>query len=375
MRLRGMCVSFLVMGTMRFAIYLVLLAPLSGHAGGTLNIYNWADYIGPETLSAFAHEYDVSVNYDIYDTSQIVDAKLMTGNSGYDVVVHSAANAGRLLPIGVFHALDRSRLKNWSNLDPALLAKFADFDPGNRYGSPYMWGTTGFSYNREMLLERVPQAPLDSAALVFDPDVISRFADCGVSLLDDGATVIGMALLYLGRDPNSVDPNDLAKAGEVLGRIRPYIRYFSSGRLLNDLPSEEICIGMSWSGDYAIASRRAEAAGLQLDLGYVVPKEGALMWFDVAYIPSDARNLDNAYLFLDYLNRPEVIADITDFTGYANINIRANELVDPEISGDPAIYPTPQVLARLHPSYTLSPKSERQRSRLWTRIKAGLVEQ
>ena len=344
-------------------------------AGGKLNVYNWADYIGPSTLRDFTQEFGVTVNYDVYETGQMVDAKLMTGNSGYDVVVHASANAARLMPIDVFLPLDKSRLPNWTHFDRELLTKFADFDPGMRYGVPYMWGTTGFSYNQQMILERMPDAPVDSASLVFDPDVVSRFADCGVSLLDSAPIVIGMAMLYLGHDANSVQAEHLAEVGELLSRIRPYIKYFSSTRLLNDLPSKELCIGMSWSGDYAVANRRATDAGIDMTLDYSVPKEGALIWFDVAYIPSDAPNVDNAYRFLNYISRPGVIAQITNFTGYANANKSAYALIDAEIANDPAIYPTADVLSILYPSQSLAPKVERLRSRLWTRVKAGLVSQ
>jgi len=271
--------------------------------------------------------------------------------------------------------LDKSRLPNWTHFDRELLTKFADFDPGMRYGVPYMWGTTGFSYNQEMILERMPDAPVDSASLVFDPEVVSRFADCGVSLLDSAPIVIGMAMLYLGHDANSVQAEHLAEVGELLSRIRPYIKYFSSTRLLNDLPSKELCIGMSWSGDYAVANRRATDAGIDMTLDYSVPKEGALIWFDVAYIPSDAPNVDNAYRFLNYISRPGVIAQITNFTGYANANKSAYALIDAEIANDPAIYPTADVLSILYPSQSLAPKVERLRSRLWTRVKAGLVSQ
>jgi putrescine transport system substrate-binding protein len=339
---------------------------------GVLNVYNWADYIGETTLADFEKEYGVKINYDVYDSTEIVDAKLMAGNTGYDVIVHAASNAARLIPHGMYLALDKSKLPNWKNLDPVLLANVEQYDPGNNYGVPYMWGTTGFSYNRGMLLERMKDPPLNSASLIFDPAIVSRFADCGVTLLDSPGEVISMAMIYLGHDSNSVEPAHLKQVEELLRSIRPYIKYFNSTKMLMDLPSKEVCIAMSWSGDYSVASSRARAAGIEIDLGYNIPIEGSLIWFDVAYIPSDAPNLENAYLFLDYIMRPEVIADISNFTGYANANLYATELVSPEITSDPGIYPDEVVLNRLSSARVLAPKIERRRSRVWTRVKSGL---
>ena len=337
-----------------------------------LNVYNWADYIGETTVSDFEREYGIKVNYDIYDSSEMVDAKLMAGKSGYDVVLHSASNSARLIPIGMFLPLDKRRLPNWKNLDPVLLASFSKYDPGNKFGVPYMWGTTGFAYNQDLIQERMENAPVDSAGLVFNPEIVSRFADCGVSLLDSPGEVIPMAMIYLGHESDSVQPAHLKEAEELLRSIRPYIKYFNSTKMLIDMPSKEICIAMSWSGDYSIASRRAKAAGIEIDIRYSIPKEGSLIWFDVLYIPADASHVKNAYLFLDYLLRPEVIADISNFTGYANANQYATALVDPAITSDPGIYANESVLKRLSSTRTLAPKLERLRSRVWTRIKSGL---
>ena len=337
-----------------------------------LNVYNWSDYIDPDLIEEFEREFGIKVNYDIYDSSEIVDTKLLTGRSGYDVVVHSTSFSQRLIPIGVYQRVDYARLKNWHHMDPELLARIRGHFGDDLAGVPYMWGTTGFAYNRAMVLERMPDAPLDSAAMLFDPAIVSRFADCGVSLLDDPTSVIPLAMLYLGYPANSVEPAHLEKVEQLLKSVRPYIKYFSSTKMLLDLPSEEVCIAMAWSGDYAVASSRAEEAGIDIDLGYTIPREGAIDWYDNMYIPADAPHPETAYLFLDFMLRPEVIARASNYIGYANANRSATALVDPAISGDPAIYPDPVTMERLEPSVILSPKLERRRSRAWTKIKTGL---
>jgi putrescine transport system substrate-binding protein len=337
-----------------------------------LNIYNWSDYIDPELVQEFEREFGIKVNYDIYDSSEIVDTKLLTGRSGYDLVIHSTSFSQRLIPIGVYERVDYARLRNWHHMDPDLLARIREHFGDDIAGVPYMWGTTGFAYNREMVLERMPDAPLDSAAMLFDPTIVSRFADCGVSLLDDPTSVIPIAMLYLGYPANSVEPQHLEEVEQLLKRVRPYIKYFSSTKMLLDLPSREVCIAMAWSGDYAVASSRAAEAGVEIELGYTIPREGAIDWYDNMYIPADAPHPENAYLFLDFMLRPEVIARASNYIGYANANRSAKALVDPAITGDPAIYPDPVTMERLEPSVILSPKLERRRSRAWTKIKTGL---
>jgi len=353
---------------------LTLLASVAawGAEKPILNIYNWSDYIDPALVEEFEQEYGIKVNYDIYDSSEIVDTKLLTGRTGYDVVVHSAAFSARLIPIGVYQSVDYSRLENWHHIDTKLIEKIQRNFGENIAGVPYMWGTTGFAYNRDMVLERMPDAPLDSGAMLFDPAVVSRFADCGVSLLDDPTSVIPIAMMYLGHPANSVEPEHLADVETLLKAVRPYIKYFSSTKMMLDLPSREVCIAMAWSGDYSIAASRAAEAGVEMDLRYTVPKQGATDWYDVMYIPSDAPHPDNAYLFLDFMLRPEVIARASNYIGYANANRDATPLLDPEISSDPAIYPDAETMLRLEASKVLSPKLERRRSRTWTKIKTGL---
>jgi len=337
-----------------------------------LNVYNWADYIGPDTLADFEAEYGIRVNYDLFDATAVVEARLLAGNTGYDVVLQALRYSARLMKIGVFQPLDRDQLTLWGNLDPWVLEMMARYDPGNRYGTPYMWGTTGFAYNVDMVRERMPDAPVDSAALIFDPEIASRFADCGISMLDESTTVIPLVMLYLGYDPHSMDPGQLAEAEAVLKSVRPYVRYFSSTKMTNDLPNREICIAMAWSGDYAMAQDRAEEAGVDIELAYTVPREGTVLWFDSMLIPADAPHPGNAHLFLNFLMRPEVIAPISDLTGYANANLASLPYLDPDVANDPAAYPPMEQRAGWQAGLIYDPKLERQRTRIWSRVKTGL---
>jgi putrescine transport system substrate-binding protein len=337
-----------------------------------LNIFTWPDYIGPNTIADFEREYGIKVNYDTYDSTEMAEARLLAGRTGYDVVDHAERYSARLIPIGVYRPLDRSRLTNWKNLDPAILRKLQGADPGNRHGVPYLWGTTGFTYNVRMIRERMPDAPVTSGDMIFKPEIARRFADCGISFLDEPTDVIPMVLLYLGRDPNSVEEKDLADAEKVLKGVRPYVRYFSSAKMLIDLPNEEVCIAMSWSGDYAQAMHRAEQAGRPVELAYTVPREGTLAWFDLWFIPADAPHPNNALLFLDYMLRPQVIADVSNEVRYAAPNLAAIPLLDPEVRDDPAIYPPEHIRRDMHVGALHDPKLERLRSRLWSRVKTGL---
>lgn len=337
-----------------------------------LNIYNWADYIAPDTIANFGREFGIKVNYDLYDSTEVVEAKLLAGNTGYDLVVHALRYSARLIPIGVYQPLERSKLPLWTNLDPWVLQVMAGYDPGNRYGMPYMWGTTGYAINVDMVRQRMPDAPLGSGAMLFDPDVVSRFADCGVSFLDEPTDVIPLVLQYLGLDPNSLKPEDIAAAEAQLKLVRPYIRYFSSSRLINDLPNRELCVAMSWSGDYAQAMNRAKEVGVDVNLAYYTPREGTVYWFDGVFIPAGALHPQNAHLFLNYLLRPEVIAAISNETRYANANLASFPFMLPEVANDPAAYPSQQERDRAVLGYIFGPKEERRRTRAWSRVKTGL---
>jgi putrescine transport system substrate-binding protein len=355
-------------------VLLALAAAGAASAAGekVLNVFTWPDYIAPDTIENFERETGIKVNYDTYDSTEMAEARLLAGRTGYDVVVHAERYSARLIPIGVYRPLDKSKLPNLKNLDPWVMGKAALDDPGNRYGVPYLWGTTGFAYNERLIRERMPDAPVASGDMIFKPEVVRRFADCGVTFIDEPTDVIPLAMLYLGRDPNSLDPKDLADAERLLAGVRPYIRYFSSAKMLIDLPNEEVCLAMSWSGDYAQAMLRAEQVGRPVPLAYTVPSEGALAWFDLWFIPADAPHPDNAHLFLNYLLRPEVAAAIVRETRYATPNLPAIGLLPPEIRDDPAVFPPESMRRSLHRGVIHDPLDERRRSRLWSRVKTGL---
>ncbi len=365
---------------LRTALYSVslLLGACSGNSGDTspgqnvVNVYNWADYIAPHTLEKFEAEYGIKVNYDIYDSSEVVDVKLLAGNSGYDIVVHSNQFSSRLAPIGIFDKLDKSRLTNLKNLDQDVFASIDVYDKVTDYNIPYHWGTTGYAWNVDMVRARLPDHPMDSGDVLFDPAVVSKLADCGVSLLDGPTDLFPMVLAYLGRDPNAVDDESLAAAEAQLKLVRPYIRYFSNQKMISDLPNKEVCVAMSWSGDFAQAATRAEEAGIDIELRYTVPKEGSGLWVDGLFIPSDAPHKDNAYLFLDFLLRPDIAAEIANTVFYANANGASWAFVKPEILNNPSIFPDAETWKRLYPILSPDPKRERPRTRAFARVKSGI---
>ena len=345
---------------------------LNGGDENIVNVYNWADYIAPDTIDKFEAEYGITVNYDMYDSSEIVDVKMLAGRSGYDVVFHSNEFAARLAPIGVYEKLDFSRLDNMRHLDPEIMQIIDAFEEVRGYNVPYHWGNTGYAWNVELVRERLPDHPMDSGDILFDPEVVSKLADCGVSLLDGPADVIMMILAYLGRDPNEINEESLKLAEEQLRKVRPYIRYFSNTKMLVDLPNEEICVAMSWSGDYATAARRATDAGVDIELRYTAPKEGSGLWVDGMYIPTDAEHKDNAYLFMNFMMRPDIAADIANTVNYANANRASWPLTNPEVMNNEAIYPDQKTMDIMYPANPLDPKLERLRTRAYVRAKSGI---
>ncbi len=339
--------------------------------GGSVNIYNWADYIGETTLADFESETGISVVYDLYPSSEEMEAKMLAGSSGYDVVLQSGLAFPRLLQAGVYRELDKSRLKGWENLDALILAILDGWDPGNTHLLPYMWGSVGFTFNLDMVKERLPGADLENLDTVFLPENAEKLADCGISILDSPTDIMLIVLRYLGLDGDTTDPADYDKVAAAFARIRPHIRTFDNANYLNAIPNGELCVANNWSGDYGVAKARAAEAGIEMNLAYFVPKTGAPAWADGWAIPTDAANVDGAYAFLNYMLRPEVIAACTDYTGYANANDAATALVDEAIRNDPAVYPTPEVMSRLWAPQPLSDELERALLRAWTAIKAG----
>jgi putrescine transport system substrate-binding protein len=347
-------------------------APDTSPAAGVVNIYNWSDYIAPDTIRNFEREYGIRVNYDVYDSAEVVDAKLLAGSTGYDVVFHDHQFVARLAPLGLFQKMDVSKFENLHHLDPEIVEKTSLYTEVEGYSVPYMWGSTGYAYNAKMVRERLPGLEMNSANVLFDPEVISKLADCGVSLLDSPTDIFPMVLAYLGRDPNAIDEENVAAAEAQLHLIRPYVRYFNSTKMISDLPNKEVCVAMSWSGDYAQARMRAEEAGIDIDLRYTMPKEGSRLWVDGMFIPADAPHTRNAYLFIDYIMRPEVTAAISNYIFYANANKSARSLLDPEVLNNPGIYPDEASWELLFPVLPVQPKLERLRTRAMARVKSGI---
>jgi putrescine transport system substrate-binding protein len=359
-------------------ITIFLLAACGGDSStGTesenvVNVYNWADYIGPDTIERFEAETGIKVNYDTYAASATVDVKLLTGNSGYDVISHSNVLSSRLVEVGVYQKLDMSLLPNVKNLDPSIMQRIDVYESVRGYNVPYHWGSTGFSWNEEMVRERLPDQSMDTSAVLFDPEIVSKLADCGVSFLDGTTSIIPMALAYLGLDPNAIDDESLLQVQEMLGKVRPYVRYFSNDKFVSDMPNKELCISMSWSGDYSTAARSAREAGIDIDMRYTVPLEGASLWVDGLYIPSDATHVENAHKFINFILRADVAADIAIQVDYANANGASWELLPEEQLNDPAIYPDEEIWRRLFVVDMADPARERMRTRTLARVKSGL---
>jgi putrescine transport system substrate-binding protein len=348
---------------------LLLVAGAARAGDNRLFIYNWADFIGKSTLQDFQRATGIKVVYDTYDAEETKETKLMAGGSGYDIVVSSSEYFSREIKAGVYLPLDKARLIGWQNLDPHALAINAIDDPGNRYAVPYLHSINGFAYNVDMIRERMPDAPVGSLDMIFNPKILARFADCGVTFLDSPEDMLQLALNYLHLNPNSTDPADYKAAEKLLLGVRKYVRTFDSSEYLNALANGELCVAVSWSSDYAVAMARAQAAGLRIHLAFTVPKEGANRTYSAFLIPVGAPHLEAAYRFLNYLLEPRVIAGVTNDIYYGNDNLAANAFVDPKILADPTLYPTPEVESRLYASDEAGVTVERLRTHTWTRIK------
>jgi len=336
-----------------------------------LHVYNWADYIAESTLQDFEARTGIKVVYDVYDASEVLETKLLTGSSGYDVVVPSGALTYRLIQAGALRKLDKSKLANLGNLDPQIVQLVTANDPGNEHGVPYLRGTTSLGYNPAMVEQVLGTRTIDSLAAIFDPATASKLAECGITWLDSPADMFQLAFIYLGLDANSHRPEDLAAAEALLTRVRPYVRYFHSSQYLNDLASGEVCLSVGWSGGIEQARQRGAEAAAPVELTHVIPKEGAPLWCDMVAIPADAPHPENAYLFLDYLMEPEVIADITNTVGQANGNAASLPYVAEAVRDNPSIYPSEEVYRRLVLDRSWSSEQMHAVNRVWTRIKAA----
>jgi putrescine transport system substrate-binding protein len=336
-----------------------------------LNIYNWSDYIDPTVVPAFEKEYGIKVNYDVFDSNEVVETKLLAGHTGYDLVVPSASFMQRQIQAGVFQRLDKSLLPNLKNLDPAITQILQVYDPGNQYSVNYLWGTSGVGYNQAKIEQAMPNAPVDSLAMFYDPSVVKNFKACGVSILDAPDEVVGTVLIFLGRNANSESVDDLKAAEQVLLAIRPYVRYINSSRYIDDLANGELCLALGWNGDVGQARARAKENGKDVQIKYNIAREGAVMFFDMLAIPADASHPKNAHLFINYLLRPDVAAKNSALMHYATSNAAAYSLIDPAIYSDRGVYPSEAQKAHLYPNATHSLVYTRELNRTWTRFKTG----
>lgn len=343
----------------------------AAQAAPTVHIYNWSDYIGETTLADFEKAQGIKPVYDVFDSNETLEGKLLAGRSGYDVVVPSNHFLGKQIKAGAFQKLDRALLPNWQNLDPALLKQLDVNDPGNQYAVPYLWGTNGIGYNVEKIKAVLGVDSIDSWATVFDPANMQKLSACGVAFLDSGDEMIPAALNYLGLPPNSTNPDDYQKAEQTLMAVRPYVTYFHSSKYIGDLANGDICLAVGFSGDILQAADRADEAGKGVQIAYAIPKEGANLWFDMLAIPADAKNVKEAHAFINYLLDPAVIAQVSDYVGYANPNPKAGALMDQDVRNDESVYPPQAVLDNLFISAELPPKVQRLMTRSWTKVKSG----
>ena len=354
------------------AVALCLAPGLAAAQQRTVNVYNWSDYIDPSVLEDFTKETGIKVQYDTFDANETLETKLLAGKSGYDVVVPTAYFLERQIKAGVFQKLDKSKLPHLANAWPEITKRLAAYDPGNQYAVNYMWGTTGIGYNVKAVEERLGKgAKIESWDVVFKPEMLAKFKDCGVHMLDSADDIMPAALHELKLDPNSVKPADLEKATALLLKIRPSVRKFHSSEYLNALASGEICLVVGWSGDIKQAQKRAAEAKNGVEIGYAIPKEGAQMWFDNLAIPKDASHVAEAYAFIDYLLRPEVAAKNSNMVSYANGNLASQKFVDKAVLDDKSVYPDAATMAKLYTVGARDQRAQRLINRLWTKVKTG----
>lgn len=336
-----------------------------------VRIFFWYDYVPAETLANFEKETGIKVIYDSFEATEMLTTKMLTGQSGYDVVMPTASVMGRYIKAGAVQKIDFSKVANARDLDPAIMKVLADQDPGNSYGVPYAYGTTGIMYLPAKINERMADAPVDSLDIIFKPEILAKFTDCGVAMIDSPEGVFSVALNYLGFDPFTTNESEIAKAAALLDAIRPHIRHFRTGAILNDLAAGDICLALGWSGDAYIAAGRAAEAGGGIEVAYSIPREGTEIFADVMAIPADARHVENAHTFINYILRPDVIAKVTNAMWYPNANTAATRFVDEAIRSDASIYPSVEVMAKLFPARPRDDKSLRLITRHWTKFLSG----
>src|ERR1700730_6815536 len=338
-------------------------------AGKVLNLYIWSDYLAPTTLQRFEKQTGIKVNAVYYDTNETLDAKLLAGGGGYDIVMPTASYFERQIKAGMYLPLDKAKLPNLKNMDPQLMAKVAFHDPDNAHGVIYLWGTNGIGYNEKMVKALLPDAPLDSWRLVFDPKVASKLAKCGISVLNSPAEMMRAVFSYLGKDPNSQQPEDLAQGEAALLKIRPYIRSINSSEYIEALAKGDLCVAVAYNGDVMQARDRAQDANKGIEIKYSIPKEGTILWYDMLAIPKDAPHPESAYAFMNFVMTPEVITEITNFKGYANANAGAKPLAS--VKNDPGIYPTPEFLPKLKVQLADLDEQTRAISSVWEKFKTA----
>ncbi|VVN80616.1 polyamine ABC transporter substrate-binding protein [Pseudomonas fluorescens] len=337
-----------------------------------LRVYNWSDYIAPDTLKKFEEETGIRVVYDVFDSNETLEARLLAGKSGYDIVVPSNSFLAKQIKAGVYQPLDKAKLSNWKNLNPTLLKNASASDPDNGHAFPYLWGSIGIGFNPDKVKQALgTDAPVNSWDLLFKPENAAKLKACGISFLDSPTEMLPAALHYLGYPVNSQDQKQIAEAEALFMKIRPSVAYFHSSKYISDLANGNICVAVGYSGDVLQAKARAKEAGDSVKISYSIPKEGAGSFYDMVAIPRDAANVENAYLFMNFLMRPEIMAEITNNVGYSNANAAATPLVDDAIRNDPGSYPPHEVMATLYAVPDLPIGTQRLMTRGWTRVKLG----
>lgn len=364
----------MVRSVFRLSTALAVMAFLTASAGAqerVVNVFNWSDYIDDSIIEDFTKETGIKVVYDVFDSNEILETKLLAGGSGYDVVVPTANFLARQIQAGVFQKLDKSKLPNLKNMWDVVNERTARYDPGNEYSINYMWGTVGIGYNTKKVMDALGTDKIDSWSVLFDPENAKKLGDCGIYVLDSPTDVLPTVFNYLGIDPDTKSPDDFAKASDVMMGLRPYVRKFHSSEYINALANGDICVAIGWSGDVFQARDRAAEADQGVEIAYSVPKEGAEMWFDQMAIPADAKHVDEALEFLNYMMKPEVIAKASNYVFYANGNLASQQFIDKDILDDPAVYPDAETMKKLFTVGAYDPKTQRVVTRTWTKIVTG----